>query len=308
MYDIEEAFTKVTAGPQKKSMKIKESEKKKTAYHEAGHAILSYVLPTMDRVHQISIIPSGNALGYTMNIPEEDKYSVYKQELKEKISMLLGGRAAEKIIFDDISGGASNDIERATAIAHKMVMQLGMSDELGPVMFGNGQSEVFLGRDFSSGRDYSEEVASKIDREIHKIINEAYEKAIQILTDNIEKLHLVAGYLVRSETMDGEQFKRIMEGEPTYEELDAMVADRKKRSEEENELRRKVIEENERRREEERRAEEERQKKEEERRNRFSNSSGLFDGDPYNKGQKSDNDVSGGNGGDDSDNDDTGEE
>ena len=167
---------------------------------------------------------------------------------------------------------------------------------------------MFLGRDFSSGRDYSEEVASKIDREIHKIINEAYEKAIQILTDNIEKLHLVAGYLVRSETMDGEQFKRIMEGEPTYEELDAMVADRKKRSEEENELRRKVIEENERRREEERRAEEERQKKEEERRNRFSNSSGLFDGDPYNKGQKSDNDVSGGNGGDDSDNDDTGEE
>lgn len=260
MYEIEEAFRKIVAGPQKKSMKIKESEKKKTAYHEAGHAILSYVLPSMDRVHQISIIPSGNALGYTLNVPDEDKYSVYKQELKEKIAMLLGGRAAEKIIFDDISGGASNDIERATAIAHKMVMQLGMSDALGPVMFGNGQSEVFLGRDFSSGRDYSEETASKIDEEIHKIMSEAYDNAIKLLKENIDKLHFIAGYLVRSETMDGDQFEKVMEGEVTFEELDEMVADRKKRSEEENEHRRKVIEENERRREEERKEAEEKEK------------------------------------------------
>lgn len=256
MFDIEEAFQKVVAGPQKKSMKIKESEKKKTAYHEAGHAILSFVLPKMDRVHQISIIPSGNALGYTLNIPEEDKYSVYKQELKEKITMLLGGRAAEQIIFDDISGGASNDIERATSIAHKMVMQLGMSDALGPVMFGNGQSEVFLGKDFSSGRDYSEETAAKIDEEIHKIMKEAYESALKLLKENMDKLHFIAEYLVRSESMDGEQFERVMTGETTFEELDEMVADKRRRSEEENERRRRVVEENERKREEERKAEE----------------------------------------------------
>ena len=244
-------------------MKIKESEKKKTAYHEAGHAILSHILPTMDPVHQISIIPSGSALGFTLNVPEEDKYSVYKKELTEKITMLLGGRAAEKIIFDDISGGASNDIQRATEIAHKMVMQLGMSDELGPIMFGTGQSEVFLGRDFSSARNYSEEIASKIDSEIHKIIKGAYEDAIRLLTENIEKLHFIAGYLVTREVMDGEQFKRIMEGEVTYEELDEMVADKKRRSEEENERRRKVVEENERRRAEEREKEEKLRKEKE---------------------------------------------
>ncbi len=253
MFDIEEALTKIVAGPKKTSMKIKPEEKKKTAYHEAGHAIISHVLPKMDPVHQISIVPSGNALGYTLNLPEEDKYSVYKEELKEKISMLLGGRAAEKIIFDDVSGGASNDIQRATEIAHKMVMQYGMSDELGPVMYGTGQSEVFLGRDFSSGRNYSEETAFKIDSEIHKIINDAYERAIAILNENIGKLHFIASYLVENETMDAEQFKAVMEREVTFEELNAMVADKKKRSDEENEKRRRVIEENERKREEERR-------------------------------------------------------
>lgn len=277
MYDIEEAFTKIIAGPAKKSMKIKPEEKRKTAYHEAGHAILSHVLPTMDPVHQISIIPSGNALGYTLNVPEEDKYSVYKQELKDKIAMLLGGRAAEKIIFDDISGGASNDIQRATEIAHKMVMQLGMSDELGPIMFGTGQSEVFLGRDFSQGRNYSEEVASKIDSEIHRIINDAYERAQTLLKENIEKLHFIAKYLVENEVMDAEQFKAIMEGEPTFEELDAMVAEKKKRSEEENERRRKVVEENERRREEERRREAEKEKAKEEKNARRQDSFYEFD-------------------------------
>ncbi|MBR0303612.1 MAG: hypothetical protein IJQ80_07160, partial [Clostridia bacterium] len=158
--------------------------------------------------------------------------------------------------FDDISGGASNDIQRATEIAHKMVMQLGMSDELGPIMFGTGQSEVFLGRDFSSGRNYSEEIASKIDSEIHNIVNGAYENAIKLLNENIEKLHFVAGYLVTREVMDGEQFRRIMEEDVTYEELDGMVAEKKRRSEEENEHRRRVVEENERRRAEEREREE----------------------------------------------------
>ena len=153
MEDIEDAFIRVIAGPKKKSMVRKEEEKKKTAYHEAGHAILAFVLPSQDPVQQISIIPSGNALGYTLNPPAEDKHSVYKKELKDKIAMLLGGRAAEELIFDDISGGASNDIQRATDIAKKMVTQLGMSDALGLRAFGSGHGEVFLGRDFSSSQD-----------------------------------------------------------------------------------------------------------------------------------------------------------
>ena len=258
MDEIEEAFNRVIAGPKKKSLKIKESDKRKTAYHEAGHALLSYYLPHMDPVHQISIIPSGNALGFTLNVPEEDKYSEYKNELIERITMLLGGRAAEKIVFDDISGGAANDIQKATEIAHKMVMTLGMSDELGPIMFGTGQSEVFLGRDFSTGRNYSEEIASKIDSEIHRIISSAYEDAIKKLTEHADKLRFIAEYLLKSETMDGEQFKRAMEEEVSYEDLDAMVADRKSRSNAENERRRKAVEENERRRREEREREERR--------------------------------------------------
>ncbi len=267
MYEIEEARTKIIAGPQKKSMKIKESEKKKTAYHEAGHAILSHVLPAMDPVHTISIIPSGRALGYTLSLPEEDKYSVYKNELKQKISMLLGGRAAEELIFDDVSGGASNDIERATEIAHTMVTQLGMSDVLGPIKFGQGQSEVFLGRDFSNGRNYSEEIASKIDSEVHRIVTEAYGEAKRILNENMDKLHFISEYLVRNEVMDGEQFEKAMNTETTFEELDEMVAEKRRRSNEENERRRSVIEENERRREEERKKEEEKRKQEEARKN-----------------------------------------
>ncbi len=253
MEDIQDAFTKVIAGPQKKSMRIKESEKRKTAYHEAGHAIVSHVLPLIDPVHQISIIPSGSALGYTLNLPEEDKFSVYKEELKQQISMLLGGRAAEKVIFDDISGGASNDIQRATQIAKKMVMQLGMSDELGPILFGSGHEEVFLGKEFSNNRDYSEEIAAKIDAEVHKLVTDAFAVAQQILRNHMGKLHFVAEYLVEHEMMDGEQFKLIMEGEPTVQELEAMVAEKRRRSEEQNERRAAEIAENERKREEERR-------------------------------------------------------
>ena len=255
MDEIEEAFTKVVAGPQKKSMRIKESEKLKTAYHEAGHAVLSHVLPLMDPVHQISIIPSGNALGYTLNLPEEDKYSVYRNELKQKISMLLGGRVAEQLIFDDFSGGASNDIQRATQIARKMVMQLGMS-ELGPILFGSGHSdsEVFLGRDFSHNRDFSEAVAAQIDEQIEKIITDAYNEAKRLLTENIDKLHFVAKFLFKNEIMDGEQFKRAMEEDVvTFEELEEMVAEKRRRSESENAARALQIAENERLREEERR-------------------------------------------------------
>ena len=221
MDDIEDAFIRVVAGPKKKSRKMQEREIKNTAYHEAGHAILAHELPTMDPVQQISIIPSGNALGYTLNPPAEDKFSVYKQELKEKIAMLLAGRAAEEIIFGDVSGGASNDIERATETAKKMVTQLGMSELLGPVRLGTGQSEIFLGRDFSADRDYSEEVAAKIDSEVHKLVADGYATAKRVLNEKIDKLHFIAGFLIKNEIMDGEQFKRAMEEDGiTFEELE----------------------------------------------------------------------------------------
>ena len=242
MDDIEDAFIKVIAGPKKKSRTMKEREKRNTAYHEAGHAIIAHVLPTMDPVQQISIIPSGNALGYTLNPPVEDKFSVYKEELKEKITMLLGGRAAEEIIFGDISGGASNDIQRATDTAKKMVTQLGMSDLLGPRAFGSGQGEVFLGRNFSNSQDYSEEIAAKIDSEIHSIISEAYLRAMTILTENIDKLHFISEFLLKNEVMDGEQFKAAMEGNPTFEELEEMTEAKKRKSREENDERRRRLE------------------------------------------------------------------
>ncbi len=235
MDDIDDAFIKVIAGPKKKSRTMKEREKKNTAYHEAGHAIIAHLLPTMDPVQQISIIPSGNALGYTLNPPQEDKYSVYKQELKDKITMLLGGRAAEEIIFGDISGGASNDIQRATDIAKKMITQLGMSTVLGPRSFGTGHSEVFLGRDFSSAQDYSEEIAAKIDSEIHEIISSAYERAKTLLRENIKKLHFISEFLLKNEIMDGEQFAAAMQREVTFEELEEMTEAKKRRSRYENE-------------------------------------------------------------------------
>jgi len=238
MDDIEDAFIRVIAGPKKKSRAMKEREKKNTAYHEAGHAIISHLLPSIDPVQQISIIPSGNALGYTLNPPTEDKYSVYKNELKEQISMLLGGRAAEEIIFGDVSGGASNDIERATKIAKQMVTRLGMSELLGLRAFGNDHGEVFLGRDFSSSQDYSDDTAAKIDSEIHAIISNAYAVSKQILNDNINKLHFIAKFLVKNEIMDGEQFAAAMNGDPTFEELEEMTAAKERRSREENDRKR----------------------------------------------------------------------
>ena len=239
MEDIEDAYIKIIAGPKKKTKAMKEREKRNTAFHEAGHAIIAHVLPTMDPVQQISIIPSGNALGYTLNPPKEDKYSVYKEELKDKIAMLLGGRAAEELIFGDISGGASNDIQRATDIAKKMVTQLGMSTVLGPRAFGSGHGEVFLGKDFSSSQDYSDETAAKIDAEIHAIISEGYSRAKQILTDNMDKLNFIAEFLLKNEIMDGEQFSAAMDGSPTFEELEEMTEAKKRRSREENEERRR---------------------------------------------------------------------
>ena len=238
MEDIDDAFIRVIAGPKKTTRVMSERERKNTAYHEAGHAIVAHVLPNLDSVHQISIIPSGRALGYTMSLPAEDKYSVYKEELKEKIAELLAGRVAEQIIFGDISGGASNDIERATDIARKMVTQLGMSEILGPVKYGTGHGEVFLGRDFSNGADYSPETAALIDKEIKALVDAGYATAERVLTEQRAKLDFVAEYLLAHETMDGEQFAAAMDGEPTVAELEEMAEAKKRRSVKENEAER----------------------------------------------------------------------
>ena len=299
MDDIEDAFIRVIAGPKKKTRARKPEELRKTAYHEAGHAILAHLLPTQDPVQQISIIPSGNALGYTLNPPKEDKFSVYKNELKEKIAMLLGGRAAEEIIFEDVSGGASNDIERATKIAKQMVTKLGMSDLLGLRAFGNDHGEVFLGRDFSSSQDYSDETAAKIDSEIHKIISEAYDNAKRILTENMDKLHFVAEFLVRNEVMDGEQFAAAMEGNPSFEELEEMTEAKKRKSREENDRKRAELlaEERKRKEEEEKARKEAETKSADDKRDNYDKGD---DKDRYDRSEKDD-DKDKHDGGDDSD-------
>ena len=240
MQDIDDAFIRVIAGPKKTSRVMSERERKNTAYHEAGHAIVAHILPNLDSVHQISIIPSGRALGYTMSLPAEDKYSVYKQELKEKIAELLAGRVAEQIIFGDISGGASNDIERATDIARKMVTQLGMSELLGPVKYGTGHGEVFLGRDFSNGADYSPETAALIDKEIKALLDEGYATAERVLNERRGKLDFVAEYLLAHETMEGDQFAAAMDGDVSVAELEEMAEAKKRRSAEENAEREKA--------------------------------------------------------------------
>lgn len=235
MQDIEDAFMKVLTGPQKKSRKMLESERRNTAYHEAGHAIVGYYMPTQDPVHMISIIPAGQTLGVTVSIPTTDKFSVYRRELNERIAGLLGGRVAEMLTFGDFSGGASNDIQRATSIAHSMVTQLGMSDELGPIRYGTSHGDdIFLGRDFASQPDYSDETAAKIDAEVHRIINEAFEAARKILTDHADKLKFVAEYLLEHETMDGDQFRAVMDHDATAEELEKIAEDKKNRSAEAN--------------------------------------------------------------------------
>ena len=240
MVDIEESLIKIAVGKQKRNHKIKPQEKLKTAYHEAGHAILAYCLPTQDPVRQISIIPSGRALGYTLNPPVEDKYSVYKNELKENIAMLLGGRAAEEIVFGDVSGGASNDIQRATKIARDMVTVYGMSEALGTIRYAgdHGDDEVFLGRDFNTTKGISDHTAALIDAEIKKIIDEAYANAKALLAANRNKLDFIAEFLVKNEIMDDEQFKAAMDAEaPTQDEIEAIGEEKRRRSAEENKLR-----------------------------------------------------------------------
>ena len=209
MKELEEATIRVIAGPEKRSRVVSEQDRKLTAYHEAGHAVVQKFIPNADPVHQISIIPRGRAGGYTLSLPKHDKYYVSKLELEDKIVMLLGGRVAEKLVLNDVSTGAKNDIERATAIARKMVTEYGMSDSLGPMTFGTDHDEVFIGRDLARSRNYSEEVAALIDKEIGNIIDAAYNKAETILRDNLNKLHDVATALLDKEKLDQQEFEEI---------------------------------------------------------------------------------------------------
>ena len=228
MDEIEEAITKVIAGPEKKSRVISEEERKLTAYHEAGHGIVARSLPNIDPVHQITIIPRGRAGGFTMILPKEDKYYSTKTRMREQIIHLLGGRVAEKLTLSDISTGASNDILRATEIARDMVTKYGFSAKLGPVNYSSSE-EVFLGKDFSTRKNYSEEIASEIDEEIKMMVEEAFVDAEEILSKNIDKLHVVAKALLEVETLDGEQFEALYNGAMTADEL---VSDVKHKEEE----------------------------------------------------------------------------
>ncbi len=211
MQEIEDAMVKVTMGPEKKTRVRSEKENRLVAFHEAGHAVVSRFLPTQDAVHQISIVPRGMAGGYTMYRPTEDKSFMSKSEMEETIISMLGGRAAEQLVLNDISTGASNDIERASKIARDMVTKYGMSERLGTIMFGSGQEEVFLGRDWTQTKNYSEETAGIIDEEVKKIIDKAYESALYILSQNRDKLEIVANILLEKEKIDGEEFAAIFE-------------------------------------------------------------------------------------------------
>ena len=207
--EIDEAMLKVVMGPEKATKQHNKENKRKTAYHEAGHALAARLLPTQDNVHQVSIIPRGRAGGFTLSLPDTDKSYISKNEMLESIIMMLAGRAAEKIVFNDINTGASSDLDKATSTARKMVMQYGMSEKLGYVTFTNEEHEVFLGRDFSQGRNYSESIASVIDEEIKRIIDECYENCEKLLNDNRDKLDNIANALIEHEKLDAKEFEEV---------------------------------------------------------------------------------------------------
>jgi len=212
MQELEESIERVIAGPEKKSRVISEKEKKLVAYHEAGHAIVSYFLPHTDKLHKISIIPRGRAGGYTLLLPEEDRNYITRSYLLDEITTLLGGRVAEALVLNDISTGAQNDLERASSIVRKMITEYGMSEELGPLTFGHKSEEVFLGRDISRDRNYSDAIAYAIDKEASHLIENSYMKAEEILKNNLDKLHQVAERLMEQETIEAEEFESIMSG------------------------------------------------------------------------------------------------
>ena len=239
MEDIEAAFMKELLGPQKKAKVRTEKENKLTAYHEAGHAVVSYYCKNTDPVKYITIIPAGRAGGVTVSVPEVDTSYNTRGDMIDRIRMSLGGRIAEELIMDDISTGASGDIQQATKIARGMVTRYGMSDRLGTVLYGSGHSEVFLGRDYGTGKEYSEQTAAVIDEEIQRIVNECYADAKAILSEHIDKLHFVAEYLLGHETMDGDQFKAAMQDGATVEQLEAIAAEKAEKSRRDNEERAK---------------------------------------------------------------------
>ncbi|HZK00030.1 MAG TPA: ATP-dependent zinc metalloprotease FtsH [Tissierellaceae bacterium] len=210
---IEEASIKVQAGPEKKSKVVSDKERKLTAYHEAGHALASRLIPGMDPVHLITIIPRGSAGGFTAYIPDEDVNYITKKQMEDRLVTLLGGRVAEALVLEDISTGAQNDIERATKIARQMITHYGMNDKLGPMTYGSEDQEVFLGRDFGRARNYSEEVAAAIDSEMRKLIDTAYKRAEALISENIEALHRIADALLERETIDAKDFEKIFQGE-----------------------------------------------------------------------------------------------
>ena len=211
MSDMEEAAERVMMGPERKSRVISDNEKRLTAYHEGGHTLVGMLLDHTDPVHKVTIIPRGRAGGYTLSLPKEDRYYVTRSELLDELKLLLGGRVAESLVLKEISSGASSDLQRATEIARKMVCEYGMSKTLGAVTFGHRQEQVFLGRDIGRENEYSEEVAAQIDEEIRKFIDEAYAGTVQLLTDNLAKLHLIAEALIEKETLEGHEIKELME-------------------------------------------------------------------------------------------------
>jgi cell division protease FtsH len=209
MPELEEAITRVIAGPEKKSRIMTDRERRLVAYHEAGHAVVAQLLPHVDPVHEVSIVPRGRAGGYTMILPKEDRFFMGKSELMDQVTHLLGGRASEELVLNEVSTGAQNDLERATEIARRMVMEYGMSENLGPMTLGHKQEEVFLGRDLTRGRNYSEEVAASIDKEVRNIIDKCYSKAKTLLSENVNKLHKVAQALLEREKLDEEEFLEV---------------------------------------------------------------------------------------------------
>ena len=237
MEDIEQSYMKLLLGPQKKAKVRTPEDNKLCAYHEAGHAVASYYCKHTDPVKHITIIPAGSAGGVTVSVPTKDQMTTSKNQMIDQIVLSLGGRVAEQIVLDDISTGASSDIQKATQIARSMVTRYGMSEKLGTVLYGSEHSsdEVFLGRDFSSGKNYSEATAAEIDAEIRGIIANAYERCTKILTEHIDKLHFVAEYLFKNESMDEEQFRAAMEMEnPTITDILNIADEKRRKSEAEN--------------------------------------------------------------------------
>jgi cell division protease FtsH len=211
--DFEDAKDRVMLGLERKSLVMTEEERRSTAYHEAGHALVAWLLPGSDPVNKITIIPRGRALGVTSYLPQEERYSRSKEDLLRTLCMMMGGRAAEFLIFNHLTTGAANDLERATALTRKMVCELGMSDNLGPLTFGRKEEMVFLGREIASHKDYSEETAIAIDKEVRGFTEGAYNRALGLLRDNLDKLHLLATTLLEREVMDGDEMNRILRGE-----------------------------------------------------------------------------------------------